>query len=197
MGPHPRQVGEATATEGTRVWPLARVDALVDLQRAGLTEALAAVGADVGPRAGVHVLVDAQVAMRVEGLAALGAHEAGGLLGVLRPLVLQQLGRPLERGRAVHAGVQEGGERGGPGPFLLVGLAGLLDVLLVGVLRTAAERVLASQVREVTPELGCVGVRVSQLRAGHAGGEWTVVMVDVMAVCVAMREARVWAFLLP
>ena len=139
VGPDPRQVGEAAAAESAGVRPLAGVDALVDLQSAGLTEALPAVGADVGPRPGVHMLVDAQVAVRVERLAALGAEEAGGLLAVLRALVLQQLGGPLEGRRAVHAGVQEGREHGRPAAFLLV-LAGLL----VGELRTAAQRVLAS-----------------------------------------------------
>lgn len=181
VGSDPRQVGEAAAAERARVRPFARVDALVDLQSAGLTEALPAVGADVGPRPCVHVLVDAQVAVRVEGLAALGAEEARWLLRVLGPLVLQQLGGPLEGGRAVHTGVQEGREHGRPPAFLL-GLTLLLARLLLG----GAEGVLASQVREVTAELGRVWMRVGQLRAGKAGGERTVGMVEVMAVRVAV-----------
>jgi len=199
VGPDPRQVGKTSAAEGAGVRPLARVDALVDLQRAGLTEALATVGAHVRPRARVHVLVDAQVAVGVEGLAALCAQEAGGLLGVLRALVLQQLGGPLEGCGAVHAGVQELWEHRGPAALLLLLLrAGLLAARLVGRL-TGAEGVLASQVREVSSQRGSVGVRVAQLGAGKAGGEGTVVVVEVVAVGVAMslRGARVRPFLLP
>ncbi|KAG7277182.1 hypothetical protein CRUP_021722 [Coryphaenoides rupestris] len=62
-----------------------------------------------------------------------------------------------------------------------------------------AKGVLASQVREVSSQRGSVGVRVAQLGAGKAGGEGTVVVVEVVAVGVTMslRGARVRAILLP
>lgn len=106
MGPDPRQVRKPPAAKSTGIWPLARVNAPVDLQGTRLTETLPAVRAGVGPRAGVHIEVDAEVAMRVEGPAALGAEEARRFVGVLGALVLQQLGRPRKRRRAVHAGME-------------------------------------------------------------------------------------------
>lgn len=54
----------------------------------------------------MHIEVDAEVAVRVEGPAALCAEEAGWFLGVLRALVLQQLGRSGKRCGAVHTGMK-------------------------------------------------------------------------------------------
>lgn len=103
--PDSRQMWERPAAELTGIRPFAGVNAPVDLQRARLAEALAAVRAGVRPCTRVHVEVDAEVTVRVEGPAAFCAEEARGLVGVLGALVLQQLERPGERGRAVHAGV--------------------------------------------------------------------------------------------
>lgn len=130
-------MGEPPAAEAARVRPLARVDPPVDLQRSRLAEALPAVRAGVGPGAGVHVEVYAQVALRVEGPAALGAEEAGRLVGVLGALVLQQLRRPGERGRAVHAGMQR---QQRPAPLFL-----LLRVLVLADRTTRGEGALAGQ----------------------------------------------------
>lgn len=114
-----RQMWKRPAAEFTGIRPLAGVDAPVDLQRARLAEALAAVRAAVRTCAGVHVEVDAEVAVRVEGPAALRAEEARWLVGVLGTLVLQELERPGERGRAVHAGMQRRRVPGSPPPFHL------------------------------------------------------------------------------
>lgn len=171
--PHARQVWEAPAAEPAGVRPLARVDAPVNLKRPRLAETLAAVGAGVRPGARVHVEVDAQVAVRVEGAAALGAQEARGLLGVLGALVLQQLGRPGEGSRAVHAGVRQ--RVSAP----VVELLRLL-VLLVEVAGAHGEGALvaAQARREGAGDLRAT--RAHELRAGQAGRQGTVVVVEVM-----------------
>ena len=168
--PHASQVREASPTVGARVGPLARVDAPVDLERARLAEALAAVRAGVGPGAGVHVQVDAQVAVGVEGSAALGAQEAAGLGGVLRALMLQQLRRAREGGAAVHARV------------LLRLQAFLLRVALLVPQQLGAGREGALAGEAGKWRWGLRGRRGSQLRAGQAGREGAVVVVEVVVV---------------
>lgn len=173
-----RQVRERPAAEFAGVRPLAGVNAPVDLQRARLAEALAAVGAGVGPGARVHVLVDAEVAVRVERPAAFRAEESRRLVGVLGALVLQQLVGPGEGGRAVHAGVQ--GRRVPDGPPLL-GLGTL--VRFPGAFPGAgSDGVLATQAGQVGEEA----------RAGQAGGQGAVVVVEVV---VGVGERRVRALL--
>lgn len=173
--PHARQVREAPAAEPARVRPLARVDAPVDLERPRLAETLAAVAAGVRPGARVHVEVDAQVAVRVEGAAALGAQEARGLVGVLGALVLQQLGRSGEGGRAVHAGM---GQRVFAPVVVLLLLLRLL-VLVVEVAGAHGEGALvAAQAGDGAGELRVA--RADELRAGQAGRQGTVVVVEVV-----------------
>lgn len=170
--PHASQVWEAASTVGTRVRPLACVDAPVDLQRARLAKALAALLAGVRARTRVHVQVDAQVAVRVEGAAALHAQEAASLGGVLSALVLKQLRGSSERGAAMHARV-----------LLLLGTLLLCVSLLVAQqLGAGREGTLAREAGERRRRLR--GRRGSQLWAGQTGRERAVVVVVVVVVGV-------------
>jgi len=163
VGPDPRQMGEPPAAKSTGIWPFPRVNPPVDLQSPRLAKTLPAVGAGVGPGPGVHVEVDAEVAVRVEGPAALRAEEAGGFLGVLSALVLQQLGRSGERCRAVHTGVK--GQRGRSRPASVRLLPSVrLSVLVVAHLSAGRKGALAGQAGHRARELW--GVRAAQLRAG-------------------------------
>lgn len=117
VGPDPCQMRKAPATEATGVGPFACVNPSVDLQCTRLAKTLPALGAGVWPGATMHVEMDTEVAVRVEGPAALCAQEAGGFVGVLRALVLQQLGGSGEGGRTVHTVVQR--QQGRPASLLL------------------------------------------------------------------------------
>lgn len=140
MGPDPCKMGKPPATKSTGIRPFACVNPPVDLQSPRLAKTLPAVRAGVWPGARVHVEVDAEIAVGVEGSATLCAEETGLFVGVLRVLVLQQLGRSGERGRAVHAGMQRQHARRRPSYFLL-----LLSVCLSVLVGAGGGRALARQ----------------------------------------------------
>lgn len=187
VGPDPCQMGKPPAAKSTGIRPFTCVNPPVDLQSPRLAETLPAVRAGVGPGPSVHVEVDAEVAVRVEGPAALGAEEAGRLVGVLRALVLQQLGRPGKSGRAVHARIQRQHGRGRPASLLL-----LRSVCLsVARLSAGGKGALARQAGKRPRELW--GMRAGKLRAGQTRRYRTVVVMKMMGV--GARERGVCAFL--
>lgn len=168
--PDRRQVRKRAVAELAGVRPFTCVNAPVDLQRPRLAKALAAVRAGVRPGPRVHVEVDAEVAVRVEGPAAFRAEEARRLVGVLGTLVLQQLVGPGKRGRAVHARVQRRRVPRSPPCSRLQ-----LRVCVLGAFsRTSGQRVSAAQAGHVRD------MRADERRAGQAGRQGAVVVVEVM-----------------
>lgn len=163
MGPDPSQMGKPPPTEATGVRPLPCVNPPMNLQSPRLAETLPAVSASVGPGPCVHIEVDAEVTVRVEGPAALGAKEARRFMGMLRALVLQQLGGSSKGGRTVHTGVQ--GQKSGSRPASVLLLLGVcLSVLVVADLSASRDGTLARQAGKSTRE----PLRVTELRAGQA-----------------------------
>lgn len=94
-------------------------------------------------------------------------------MGVLSALVLQQLGRPGEGGRAVHARMRQ------RVPAPVVVLLRLL-VLLVEVARAHREGALVAAQARGKGARDLRAARAHELRAGKAGRQGTVVVVEVM-----------------